>query len=102
MGRRIILAITCFIILASAPGSAPVEAGVRFCKDGYVTYAGTGAYPSRQQAEMSAVRAWRKAGATVGLFRKRSFPPSDQIRCTQSEDKELWRCFVRTGRCKSA
>jgi hypothetical protein len=94
----IIVAAACFVILASAP----VEAGLRFCKDGYVTYAGSGAYPSRYQAEASAVRAWRKGGEKVGLFRKRSFPPSDQIRCTQSEDEKLWRCFVRTGRCKSA
>lgn len=94
----IIVAAACFGVLASAPA----EAGVRICKDGYVTYAGSGAYPSRYQAEVSALRAWRKAGEKVGLFRKRSFPPSDHIRCTQSEDGKLWRCFVRTGRCKSA
>lgn len=78
--------------------TAPADAA-RFCKDGFVTYSSDAPSRSRDLAEAKALRAWRAAGAAVGLSRRDSFPRSDHVRCVRSEDNEQWRCFIKAGRC---
>jgi hypothetical protein len=95
MTRSPIFAIMCLSLVITR-----AEA-VRFCKDGFVTYPAGVLSLNRGTAEASAVRAWRAAGATIGLSRTNSIPRSDQMQCSRSEDKKQWRCFVRGGHCKS-
>ncbi|MBX9775704.1 MAG: hypothetical protein K2Y71_15075 [Xanthobacteraceae bacterium] len=89
------------IVLLVTTSASPAQAA-RFCKDGYVTYAGSGPASSRAEAEASAKRAWREGRAQAGRSSNLALLHPRQIRCFRGDDRRYWRCYVRAGRCTAS
>jgi hypothetical protein len=98
--RRLLFAsaAAAFSMLTVVPPSAQAAL---ICKDGRLHYGGSGFYSDRQEAEASAIEAWRrvKAGSVGASRAAQMFPKSEQFHCARATSGEGWRCFVRGGHC---
>jgi hypothetical protein len=86
----------CMLTIVSPSAQAAL-----ICKDGRLHYGGSGFYSNRQEAEASAIEAWRRVRAgSVGASRAaKMFAKSEQLHCARATSGEGWRCFVRGGHC---